>query len=210
MKQLLFLILIFALTACGAAPVAQPTAAPQQPVVVTVVVPATSAPAAASTATEVPAAAPAATEAPAAAPTEAPTAAPEVAATATLPPAVGADVFNNFTRSGDTFSLTCSPSQITFGATSLNPYTKKAEFHYRMIDKLNSMSSKWYSGGNMTDDGKGNYTITFTALDVNADVRYEHGWFEYQFVAINKTGNVVGRTEKELFQQQVTFTKDCP
>lgn len=204
MKQLLFLILIFALTACGAAPAAQPTAAPQQPIVVTVVVPATSAPAA----TEVPAAAPVATEVPAAVPTEVPTTAPEVAATATLPPAVGASVFDKFTRSGDAFSLKCSPSQITFGVTNLNPYTKQVEFHYRMVDKLNSMASKWYLGGQMASDGNENYSLTFTALDVSADVRYEHGWFEYQYVALNKTGDVVGRSEK--FEKLVTFTKDCP
>lgn len=211
MRKLLFLVLIFALTACGAAPVApvaQPPAATQPPVVVevTVVVPATSAPAAP---TEIPpTAAPAATEVPPATPTTAP-AAVENTATATLPPAVGGDQLANMTRSGDSFSLRCSPSQIVFTATSVSTYIVDVLIYYRMVDKVTGMSSQWYAGPQMDKDGKGNFTRTFSALDINTDVRArDSGWFEYQFVALAKDGNVVWRSEK--FEKQITYTKDCP
>ena len=201
MKKWFSLLLILTLAAC-AAPAVQ-TAAPQQPVVVAITVVAPEAPAAAVPATE----APAATAVP---PTEAPTAMPEAVGTPTSLPAVGAAIFTDFARSSDTFSLKCSPSQITFGTTSINPYTKKVQIYYRMVDKLNSMASQWYAGPELKEISKDRYEVVFTALDVNPDVRFDNGWFEYQFVGLNKSGDVVGRTEKELFQQQVTFTKECP
>jgi len=210
MKKLLFLVLIFALTACGAAPAApaaQPPAPTQPPVVVevTVVVPATEAPAVAA-----PTEAPAATEVPPAAPTEAP-AAVENTPTATLPPAVGADLLVNITRDGDHFSLKCAPSQIIFTATSASPYVVDVEIWYRMVDKLTGMSSQWYAGCKMENDGKGNFTRAFSALDINTDVRArENGWFEYQFIALAKDGNVVWRSDKATYAQQITYTKDCP
>lgn len=206
MKKLFFLFLALTLAACGTAPAVQPAA--QEPVVVVVTVNAPEAPAEVVPATEVPAAAPAATEAPVA--TEAPTAVPEAVGTPTSLPAVGAGIFTDFARSSDTFSLKCSPSQITFGVTSINSYTKKVQIYYRMVDKLNSMASQWYAGPELTEISPNRYEIVFTALDVNPDVRFENGWFEYQFLGLNKTGDVVGRTEKELFQQQVTFTLECP
>jgi hypothetical protein len=130
---------------------------------------------------------------------------------ATLPPAVGADLLVNITRSGDNFSLKCSPSQIVFTAVSASPYITGAEIWYRMVDKVTSMSSKWYPGGKMDSDGKGNFTRTFSALDLSPDVRIiASGWFEYQFVATSKTGDVVWRSDKATYQKQVTFTKDCP
>lgn len=213
MKKLLFLVLIFALTACGAAPVAPtaPPPAPTQPPViveVTVVVPATSAPAAP---TEVPpTAAPAATEVPPATPTTAP-ALVENTATATLPPAFGADQLVNITRSGDNFSLTCSPSQIVFTATSASTYITDVVIYYRIVDKVTGMSSQWYAGPKMDKDAKGNFTKTFSALELSTDVRgRDNGWFEYQFVALSKTGAVVWRSDKATYEKQVTYTKACP
>ncbi len=208
MNKLITALLVLALTAC-AAPIAQ-TPAAQQPVVVnvTVVAPAsTNAPAATAVpATDVPTAVPATDVPPASAPEPTATAAPNP--TATSQPAVGADVLSNITRSGDAFSLKCSPSELTFGATSINAYITKVQFFYRMVDKLNNMASPWSGGADTTNDGKGNYSIKFSALDVNPDVRYANGWFEYQFVGMNKTGDVVGRTKK--FEQLVTFTLNCP
>lgn len=213
MKKLLFLVLIFALTACGAAPTAAPpapTAAP--PVVITVVVPATSAPEAPQPTVPPP---PAATEAPPAAPTDAPvapteTSVPEATPTATLPPIVGADKLINITRDGDHFSLKCSPSQIVFTAQAADTYVAGAEIWYRMIDKITNQASPWYAGGKMDSDGNGNFTMTFTALLVNPDVRYANAWFEYQFIVTAKDGNVYWRSDKTRYAKQVTFTKECP
>jgi hypothetical protein len=213
MKKLLFLTLIFALTACGAAPTAAPPAATQPPVVITVVVQATSAPAAAPTdvpPTAVPpTAAPVATEAPAATQTTAP-AVVENTPTATLPPAVGADKLVNITRDGDHFSLKCSPSQIVFTGTAGDTYVAGAEIWYRMVEKVTGLESKWYAGGKMDSDGKGNFTRTFSALDVNPDVRFDNAWFEYQFIVLAKDGNVYWRSDKTTYAKQVTFTKECP
>jgi hypothetical protein len=220
MKRLLFLVLIFALAACGPVPTAAPPAATQPPVVITVVVPATDAPAPA--ATEVPptavppTAAPAATDVPAATATVAPvlpteTPVPGAAATATMPPAVGGDQLVNITRSGDNFSLKCSPSQIIFTATSINTGITDVQIWYRMVDKVTGMSSSWYSGGSMDKAGKTDFTRTFSALDISTDVRArENGWFEYQFVALNKVGNVIWRSPKGTYEKQVTYTKECP
>ena len=78
-----------------------------------------------------------------------------------------------------------------------------------MVDKLTGMSSQWYAGPKMDSDGKANFTRTFSALDINADVRVrENGWFEYQFVALAKDGNVVWRSEK--FEKLISYTKECP
>jgi hypothetical protein len=215
MKKLLFVVLIFALAACSAPTPAQPAPTQQPPIVVTVVVPATSEPAVAAP-TEVPptavppTAAPAATEAPAATPTTAP-AVVENTPTATLPPAVGADMLVNITRDTDHFSLKCSPSQIVFTATSASPYIVDVVIYYRMVDKLTGMSSQWYAGPTMDKDGKGGFSRTLSALDINPDVRArDNGWLEYQFVALAKDGNVVWRSDKTTYAKQVSYTKECP
>ena len=221
MKKLFIAILILlVLSACTpAAPAAQ------QPVIINVTVVAPAAPAAVDAPTAVP---PAATAVPTAvpptdvpptavpaAPTDVPTAvppaataAPEATATNAGQAAVGADILTDITRSGDTFSLKCAPSEITFSVKSANTYITGVQFYYRMVDKINSMSSNWYASKNLDAAGNGVYTLTFSALDVNPDVRFDHGWFEYQFVGLSKSGNAVGRTDK--FEKQVSFSKECP
>jgi len=219
-----FLALALMLTAC-AVPGAQAPA--QQPVVVNITVVAPAAPAAtdvpaptAVPATDVPAptdvpptavppTAVPATDVPTAAPAEpTSTTAAGVAPSATPQPAVGGDVFINITRSGDAFSLKCSPSEILFKATSNSTYITSAVFYYRLVDKVTNHTSPWNSAGNMDTDGNGNFSYNFSALDITPDLRYANGWFEYQLVGLNKGGNVVGRTDK--FEKIVTFTLDCP
>jgi hypothetical protein len=219
MKKLFIAILVLALSACvPAAPAAQ------QPVIINVTVVAPAAPAAVDAPTAVP---PAATDAPTAvpptdvptavpaAPTDVPTAvppaataAPEATATNAGQAAVGAAILTDITRSGDAFALKCAPSEITFSVKSANNYITGVQFYYRMVDKINSMSSSWYPSRNLDSVGNGVYTITFSALDINPDVRFDHGWFEYQFVGLSKSGNAVGRTDK--FEKQVSFSKECP
>jgi len=43
---------------------------------------------------------------------------------------------------------------------------------------------------------------------VQNNLRKPNVWFDYQFVRLNKTGGVVGRSEKII--QQVSYTFDCP
>ena len=211
MKKFLTILLslTFVLAACApTAPAAPAQPAEPQVVVVTVEVPA-DAPAAAPT--DVPVAA-APTEVP---PTEVPptaapaaTEAPTVAPTPTSPPAVGADAMVEITRSGDNFSLKCSPSEITFTAKSVSPYVTKVELYYRMTDTLNNIPSSWYSAGYMDAQGGDVYSKVLSALDVNPNVRFAKGLFDYQLVALSKTGDVVYRSDK--FEKLITFTLDCP
>jgi hypothetical protein len=117
----------------------------------------------------------------------------------------------SITRDSDHFSLKCSPSQIVFTAKSVSPYIVNVVIYYRMVDKLTGMASQWYAGPTMDKDGNGGFTRAFSALDINPDVRArDNGWFEYQFVATGKDGNVVWRSDKATYAQQVTYTKECP
>jgi len=196
MKSRLFVCMIFtiALAACGS-----PTA-----VATSTAMPAATSAAAQPTDTNAPVAA---TNTPApAAETDTPASA---AATDTPAPTVSGAVFSNPTRSGDTFSLRCSPADLTFGITSINPAISSVTIAYRMEnkDKGNGLSP-WFNGTQMVADGKGGFTFTFSAVKVSPDARVAHGWFDYQFVGLNKMGNVVGRSE--IFVRQVTFTLDCP
>ncbi len=201
----LFLALALLLTACGSPTpqtiVIRETAEPQA-----TDVPAQPAATDAVAATDVPAMTD--TPAPAgAAPTE--TAAPQVAATNTKPPAVGGAVFADITRDINAFSLKCAPSELNFTLKSINPAITKVTIFYRVVDKNSTNAAGgMVIGKDMVGDKKGNFTLQFSALDVTPDLRLASGWFDYQFVGLNKSGNVVGRSDKVT--QEVTFTLDCP
>jgi len=214
MKRIVFAFLTLALVlaACGAppTPVTIIITATDEPVVATEPPPPTDIPAPtdapAATETTAPAAAPTETTAPAAAPSET-SAGP--APTNTRPPAVGGDVFVNITHDIEAFALRCSPSQINFTLSSVNPAITSVDFYYRVRDKNVAVQTVNYiRGKEMVGDGKGNYTLEFSALDVHPDQRKAVGWFDYQFIGINKFGDVVGRSER--FEDQITFTLDCP
>jgi hypothetical protein len=209
MKRIAFLFLVLALvlTACGA---------PTPVTIVITAVPPTNEPAA--VATEVPpvvvptdtlepVVAATDTLAPAA-PTDTPK--PGVAPTNTKPPAVGGAVFTDITRDIDAFSLKCSPSQLNFSLTSINPAITGAIVYYRVYDKNSTLKPPaLIAGPNMVGDKKGHFTLEFSALNINPDMRnVATGWFDYQFVGLNKVGNVVGRSD--MVVKQVTYTLECP
>ena len=213
MKKMIYTALIvgFILAACAPAPQT-----------VYVVVTATGAPAAAPADTSAPPA-PTNTSAPAAAPTDTPapaaptdtpagptdTAVPAQAASATLPPAVGGSAFTNYVQEGDHFSLKCSPGQITLGATAIDvQHVSSAYVSYRLQDKSSTTATTWGAPVKMTGDSKGDYTINFTALDIVPDSRLKNAWFDYQFIGLNSSSNVVGRSP--IFSEKVSFTFDCP
>jgi hypothetical protein len=137
------------------------------------------------------------------------TPAPAAAPTNTSAPAVGGAVFSNPTSSATAFSLRCSPSEITFNVTSINPAITGVDLYYRIENKdvANAMGT-WLNGASMVSDKKGGFSLVFSALKIAPDARVAHGWFDYQFVGMNKYGNVVGRSEK--FSELITFTLDCP
>ena len=197
-------VLSFVLAACAPANVqtvvmvVTATSEPATPQTIIQVVTATGAPAAAA-ATDTPA--------PAVGPTD--TAAPAEAATATLPPAIGGSAFTNYVQSGDHFSLKCSPGQITLGATAIDlQHVKTAYVAYRLKDKTSGVTTTWGAPVPMTGDDKGNYSINFSALNISPDFRLKNAWFDYQFIGLNSSSNVVGRSP--IFSNQVSFTFDCP
>lgn len=137
------------------------------------------------------------------------TAEPGAAPTDTKSPAIGADMFIELRRTSDIFSLRCSPDKIVFTLVSVNPLITGVDFYYRVVDKDSSMApGALIRGGEMIGDDKGNFTLEFSALDVEDDMRTANGWFDYQFIGLNKFGDPVGRTDKIV--QQVTYTIDCP
>jgi hypothetical protein len=225
MKKLLTLTLAFVLTGCGAlAPAATPTAAQTstpivlvQTVVVTVIP--TEAP------TQIPTQTPAPTQtpqiivvtatggAPAAAsasnstnPTAAVAQSNETA-TATLPANVGGQYFTNFSRSGDLFYLRCAPGTITFSVSTSNPYISEVDLFYRIEDRLSASITNWKNGGKMVSDKNGNFTLDFLSTTVSPDYRTHKGWFDYEFIGINKYGDAVGRSLQ--INQQITYKIDC-
>ena len=215
MKKLVILLLVsaFALAACGTpAPAPTEAAAPAEPVVVTVVVEATQAPA-----EPAPTEAPAepvvvtvvveATQPPAAAPTAAP-AQPAASDVVTLDNALGRGVFTNMTMTSSNLTLRCFPRDMTFNITTPNGNIKDVMFYYRMTDADRLYPSEWKAFGEMVANGNGNFTLTFKGEDVHPDLRIDGGWFDFQFVGLAKSGDVVDRSDK--FEKMVKYTFDCP
>lgn len=221
MKKIIILLLAFALTACGAAPVTAteaPTEAVVQPTqtamivvetVVVTVVP-TNVP------TEVPSATPLPppTDVPPTAvpPTQAAVAAPTESATTggpiTADDALGGGWFVNLTRSRNDFSLRCQLNkEITFTVKATDPNIRQVDFFYRIEDRATGSVFDWQNAGRMISDGNGTFTIVFSGDKVNANFRKPNAWFDYQFAGSNSTG-VIGRSEK--IEQQVGYTFDCP
>jgi hypothetical protein len=166
----------------------QPTAAPAEPVVVTVVVQPTQAPAQ-----------PVATEAPAQ---------PAAGGAIALDDNLGRGVFTNMTMSSNTVTLRCNPRDITFNVTTSNGSIKDVMFYYRIADLDRLYPSEWKAFGEMTNNGNGNFTLTFKGEDVHPDLRVDGSWLDFQFVGLAKSGDVVDRSDK--FQSLVKYTFDCP
>jgi hypothetical protein len=222
MKKLLMLVLGLGLSGCAALPGAVPQAPSPVVIVETVLVTVipTQEPTLVPTQTLAPSLTPqvivvtATGAAPAVAGTPgAPTATasgatvPASEATAPFPDNPGGGVFTNLTRSGDKFSLRCQPDVLSLGVSTSNPYVTGVDIWYRIQDRLSVSVSNWAFGGSLESDKQGNFTIAFPAARVDQDLRSHRAWFDYQFVAVNKTGDVVGRSAK--LAKQVTFTIDC-
>ena len=212
MKKFAILFVAVILAACSspAAPTQAPAPAATQPsatpvvLVQTVVVQATQAPA------EAPPPVPvvvtvvvAPTDAPAAAPTQASGNAP-----ITIDAALGRGVFTNMTMSSNAFTLRCSPRDITFNITTSNIDIKDVVFYYRVVDLKRLYPSEWKAFGKMNANGNGNFTLTFTGENVDANLRIDGSLFDFQFVGLAKSGDVVDRSEK--IQDLVKYTFDCP
>lgn len=231
MKRAFIITLAFLLAACGVvqqAPQVEPT-----PIVQTVVVmitPTAEPPTAIPPATEVPATnTPLPTDTPTLAPTNTaePTATAEqqqvanTAPTATtgsssgLTPVLvdnvlGKGVFTNITFSTDKITLNCFPRDMQISMTANLPEITRVEMYYRVIDAPSALyPSDWKLVGNLGTDNKGNYSITFAALDIDPNYRgYDQAWLDFQFIGVNKGGGTVDRTQK--IERLVTYYKECP
>jgi hypothetical protein len=128
--------------------------------------------------------------------------------TIALDNALGRGVFTNMTMSSNAFTLRCSPRDITFNITTPNVDIKDVIFYYRVVDNKRLYPSEWKAFGKMVPNGNGNFTLTFTGENISADLRQDNSWFDFQFVGLARSGNVVDRSDK--FEQLVKYTFDCP
>lgn len=230
MKKILLISLAFVLTACG---VVQPVQqVPPTPVIATVLVtvipPTEAAP---------PTAIPLPTQAPTLPPTEIPTQVPPtptvvppteaVQPTATqaaaaqptqgstgpstspvaIDPSFNGDAFTNMTASTGIFYLRCAPKDIKFDVTTTNVYITTVEMYFRIRDKHSTYVPEWTWGGTLETDGGYHFWITINSEGVNPDLRKQQGWYDVEFVGLNKLGDVVGRTEK--ITDVFSFAVDC-
>ena len=216
MKKLAIVLLAVLLAACSApaSPTEQPVAAPPEPsatpvvLIQTVVVEATQAP------TEAPPPAPVVvtvvvepTQAPAAQPS-APVQPPAGNAPVSLDNTLGKGVFTNMTMSSSNLTLRCAPRDITFNITTPNTAIVDVMFYYRITDLERKYPKDYKAFGKMTNNGGGNFTLTFTGEDVHPDVRIDGSWLDFQFVGLAKSGDVVDRSQ--TIESQVKYTFDCP
>jgi len=219
MKKVVILILAVMLAACStpAAPTEQPVAAVVEPsatpvvIVQTVVVEATQAPTEAVAPTPQPPVVVTVVVQPTQEPAQpAATVAQPAAGNApiAIDTALGRGVFTNMTMSSNAFTLRCSPRDITFNITTPNIDIVDAVFYYRIVDVKRQYPSEWKAFGKMVANGNGNFTLTFTGENVNPDIRIDGSWFDFQFVGLAKSGDVVDRSEK--IEQLVKYTFDCP
>ena len=219
MKKIVILLLAVILAACStpAAPTEQPVAAVVEPsatpvvVVQTVIVEATQAPTDVPAPTAVPPTAEPVVVTVVVQPTQAPAqqpAQPSGDAPITLDNSLGKGVFANMTMSSNAFTLRCAPRDITFNITTTNPDIVDAVFYYRVVDNKRLYPSEWKAFGNMVANGSGYFTLTFKGEDIHPDIRQDNSWFDFQFVGLAKSGDVIDRTEK--IEQLVKYTFDCP
>ncbi len=229
MKRLLVFALAFALTGCASlaplAPTPLPTTTPQiiiQTVIVTVLVtaPATETPIPTATWTPIPTFTPQPTGLTGTPVTPSTLGTPQATGTgfapttgamtptATLPADAGGGIFTNLTRSTDRFSLNCQPDTLTLGLSTTNSSATEVDVFYRLEDKASSTITNWVDIGKMTSDHAGNFTFDFKSTLIPRDLRFSQAWFDYQFVALNGSLKVIGRSATIL--QQVTFSVNCP
>ncbi len=225
MKRVITIALALLLTACSTvqpAPQEAPTQAEPptpiiQTVVETVVVVATAQPTDVPPPTaELPTAVPPTVEPPTAEPptAEPPTAAPASGSSSDLTPvlvdsALGKGVFTDIQFSSDRLTLNCIPREMTVSVRATNADTKMTAVYYRMVDVSGNRFSDWTLLGNMDSDGQGNFTRVILATELNPDWRVlKKASIDLQFVALNKGGGVIDRTQK--IERLVTYYKDCP
>jgi hypothetical protein len=225
MKKITFLTLVFtvALSACGAiAPAQAPEVAPTQSLatpevviatVLVTVVPTEGPPTPIPSVTPLPPTVPPPTEPPAqevvqesvqeVVPVELST-----SGKIFVDASMNGGVFENISLSGDRFALKCNPKEISFDLRATDVYITRVDFYYRIRDKHSTYIPSWSLGGTLQTDGGDHFWMTYTGDAVNADNRKDQGWFDVQFVGLNRYGDAVGRSGK--IEGLVTYMTNCP
>ena len=210
MKKFAILLLAVVLAACGTPAASTEQAVAPEPVVVTVVVEPTQAPATVAPAEPIVVTVVVeATQAPAE--VVAPTAVPPQPATdgsVALDNALGRGVFTNMTMSSSNFTLRCAPRDITFNITTPDTKIDDVVFYYRVADLERLYPSEWKAFGSMTKNGGGNFTLTFKGEEIHPNLRIDGSYFDFQFVGLAKSGDVIDRSDK--IESLVKYTFDCP
>jgi hypothetical protein len=146
----------------------------------------------------------AATDTPTATFTPSPTASP----TATNTPG-GAVSFVSVTKSTDKIYWgACTPSEVTFTVTVSDPITVFSVVLFFHIKDKTTGAHPDYTPVAMSPLGNGVFSYVVKAVDVPSHALYVDAWLQYQFVATDRAGKNVGRTE--VYPQEVTITGTCP
>lgn len=121
---------------------------------------------------------------------------------------LGKGVFNNMSMTSNQVTLRCSPREMTFTVTALLDGTRDVLFYYRTMDTARLYPGEWVNSGPMDRLGNNVYQVVFKGEDVHPNRRLDEGWLDFQFVALNKAGSAIDRSQK--FEKLVKYYIDCP
>jgi hypothetical protein len=225
MKKIFLISLAFMLAACGVLQPVQQVA--PTPIIATVLVTVM-----APTAIVPPTSIPLPTLAPTLPPTEVPTQVPPTAVPPTdavavqptptvqpvsvapaasgpiaIAPAFNGKSFKDITASTGLFYLRCDPKEIKFDVTTTDVYITQVEMYFRIRDKHSTDIPGWSWGGTLQTDGLYHFWTTMKGEAVSPDLRKQQGWFDVEFVGLNKLNEAIGRTEKIV--DVLSYAIDC-
>jgi len=126
-----------------------------------------------------------------------------------------------FTPSPNLFiSVQRNTSQIVWGSTcdgarsikfvvqvTPSPKLKYVLLFIKLQDKYSSYSTQWGAGAILSDNDQGVY---FYTIELNQIARYrtfEDAWLQYQFVALNKSRDAIGRSVVSRTEVSLTHCK---
>jgi len=124
--------------------------------------------------------------------------------------AFGQGVFTNMTMSSANLTLRCSPRDVTFNVTTPNIDIVDVQFYYRVVDLKRLYPSAWKVVGKFTNNGNGNFTFVFKGEDVHSDIRIDGSFIDFQFVGLSKSGQVVSNGRSDKIESLLKYTFDCP
>ena len=116
--------------------------------------------------------------------------------------------FSSASHSTDIFHLQCDPLDVIFDVTTDDPKVSGVSFFFRMKDKSSGMTSQWSNGDDMRTPGNNQFEFILNIGAIPDEARFQEAWLEYQFVAMNRFRQPIGRSQ--IFTDQVSFTLACP